>query len=135
MLVAECRDGFPAHGAYQQLLTQAITASELLKMIHQPHCQSPDQWKVQKQALVQEHAQVYRHSSLSEQSVREALLIPAPNLQETLDMLLTKQWPASRVAGLPEGPMTVMRVQCVRIRGAPICVRHGAMRPTSRAST
>jgi nickel-dependent lactate racemase len=111
VLVAECRDGFPAHGAYQQLLTRASTASELLAMIHQPHFQSPDQWQVQKQALVQEYAEVYLHSSLSEQSVREALLVPAPHLQKTIDTLLAKQGPATRVAVLPEGPMTVMQVQ------------------------
>lgn len=111
VLVAECRDGFPAHGAYQELLTRASTANELLEMIHQPHFQSPDQWQVQKQALVQEHAQVYLHSSLSEQRVREALLIPAPHLQETIEMLLATHGSGARVAVLPEGPMTVMQVR------------------------
>ena len=111
VLVAECRDGFPAHGAYQQLLTRASSASELLDTIHRPHFQSSDQWQVQKQALVQQHAQVYLHSSLSEQSVNDALLTPAPHLQVTIDTLLSSTGPASRVAVLPEGPMTVMQVQ------------------------
>jgi nickel-dependent lactate racemase len=111
MLVAECRDGFPSHGAYQQLLTRAKSPSELLAMVHQTGFQSPDQWQVQKQALVQRQAQVYLHSSLSDQSVQDALLIPAPHLQVTLDMLLASQGPAPRVAVLPEGPMTVMHVR------------------------
>jgi nickel-dependent lactate racemase len=110
ILVAECRDGFPAHGSYQHLLTRASTASALLDMIHDPHFQSPDQWQVQKQALVQEHAQVYLHSSMSDESVKAALLSPASHLQETIDMLLATQGPAARVAVLPEGPMTVMQV-------------------------
>lgn len=111
VLVAECRDGFPAHGAYQELLTRANTASELLEMIHQPRFQSPDQWQVQKQALAQEHAQVYLHSSLSEQQAKEALLMPAPDLQETIDALLAQNGAAPRVAVLPEGPMTVMQAR------------------------
>jgi nickel-dependent lactate racemase len=111
VLVAECRDGLPAHGAYQHLLMRAKTESELLDMVRQPHFQSPDQWQVQKQALVQQHAQVYLHSSLSDQSVQDALLIPAPDLQDTVNALLATQGPASRVAVLPEGPMTVMQVQ------------------------
>jgi lactate racemase len=110
ILVAECRDGFPAHGAYQQLLLRASTASALLDMIHQPYFESPDQWQVQKQALVQEHAQVYVHSSLPNQSVVDALLTPASNLQVSIDTLLATMGPAARVAVLPEGPMTVMRV-------------------------
>jgi nickel-dependent lactate racemase len=114
VLIAECCDGFPAHGAYQQLLTQAATPADLLAMIHRPHFQSPDQWQVQKQALVQQHARVYLHSSLSQQSTRDALLIPALNLQQTIDTLLAAQGPAPCVAVLPEGPMTVMRVQDAR---------------------
>jgi hypothetical protein len=82
----------------------------LLEMIHQPYFESPDQWQVQKQALVQEHAQVYVHSSLSDQSVVDALLTPASNLQGSIDTLLATMGPAARVAVLPEGPMTIMRV-------------------------
>jgi nickel-dependent lactate racemase len=111
VLVAECRDGFPTHGAYQQMLTRANTPSELLAMVHQPGFQCPGQWQVQKQALVQRHAPVYLHSSLSDQSVQDALLVPAPDLQDTINALLAEHGPASRVAVLPEGPMTVMQVQ------------------------
>jgi nickel-dependent lactate racemase len=111
VLVAECRDGFPAHGAYQQLLSQTNTPSALLELIHQPDFCSVDQWQVQKHALVLQHAEVYLHSSLSEQSVRDASLIPAPNLQETIDTLVTTTGPGASVAVLPEGPMTVMRTQ------------------------
>ncbi len=111
VLIAECRDGFPAHGAYQQLLNHAKTPSDLLATIHGPQFQSPDQWQAQKQALVQQHARVYLHSSLSEKSVQGALLIPAPQLQETINMLLDQYGPHARVAVLPEGPMTVMQAQ------------------------
>jgi nickel-dependent lactate racemase len=58
VLVAECRDGLPAHGAYHRLLTQEPTIAALLAAIRQPEFQIADQWQVQKQALVQEQAHV-----------------------------------------------------------------------------
>jgi lactate racemase len=110
VLVAECRDGLPAHGSYQQILAHASSAKALLAMIHQPWFQMPDQWQVQKQALVQEQAQVYLHSSLDDQVVRDALLTPAPDLQATIDAQITALGQHCHVAVLPEGPMTVMQV-------------------------
>ncbi len=110
VLLAECRDGLPDHGSYQQLLARAASTKALLATIHQPGFQMPDQWQAQKQALVQEHAQVYLHSSLADQVVRDSLLTPAPDLQATIDTLTTGFGPQCRVAVLPEGPMTVMQV-------------------------
>ena len=110
VLLAECRDGLPDHGSYQQLLARAASTKALLATIHQPGFQMPDQWQAQKQALVQEHARVYLHSSLADQVVRDALLTPAPDLQATIDTLTTGFGPQCRVAVLPEGPMTVMQV-------------------------
>jgi nickel-dependent lactate racemase len=110
VLVAECRDGLPAHGAYHQLLTSAPTFAALLDMVRQPGFQSADQWQVQKQALVLEQAQVYLHSSLDDSVVETTWLTPAPDLQATVDELVTGYGPRCRVAVLPEGPMTVMQV-------------------------
>jgi nickel-dependent lactate racemase len=110
VLVAECRDGLPAHGAYQRLLMQEPTIEALLATIRQPGFQMADQWQVQKQALVQEQAHVYLHSSLADQVVQSTLLTPAPDLQAIVDSLLTAYGPHCRMAVLPEGPMTVMQV-------------------------
>ncbi len=111
ILVAECRDGLPAHGAYGQLLAQATTAEELLSAIRQPHFHAPDQWQVQKQALVQAQSRVYVHSLLPEDDVRRAMFLPAPDLQATIDEVLTTLGSEARVSALPEGPMTVMVVE------------------------
>jgi len=110
LLVAECRDGLPAHGSYQHLLAQATSAGELLSLIHQPDFHVPDQWQVQKQALVQTEARVYLHSSLPDTLVRAALLTPAPDLQAIVTTLVDAIGPMGRIAMLPEGPMTVMQV-------------------------
>jgi nickel-dependent lactate racemase len=105
--VAECRDGLPDHGNYKSLLQMRSTPAALLEMIQEPGFLQHDQWQVQKQALVQLQADVYLHSSLSDDTVRAAQLIPAPDLQGTINQLLTTYGPQARVAVLPEGPVTV----------------------------
>jgi lactate racemase len=76
-------------------------------MIQEPGFLEHDQWQVQKQALVQLQADVYLHSSLSDDVVRAAQLIPAPDLQGTINQLLATYGPQARIAVLPEGPVTV----------------------------
>ena len=56
---------------------------------------------------MQLQADVYLHSSLSDDVVRAAKLLPAPDLQTTIDQLVQHFGPAARVAVLPEGPLTV----------------------------
>jgi nickel-dependent lactate racemase len=105
--VAECRDGLPDHGNYKSLLQMRSTPAALLEMIQEPGFLEHDQWQVQKQALVQLQADVYLHSSLSDDVVRAAQLIPAPDLQGTINQLLATYGPQARIAVLPEGPVTV----------------------------
>lgn len=105
--IAECRDGLPEHGNYKTLLQMRDTPLALLDLINSAGFQMHDQWQVQKQALVQLQAEVYLHSSLPDAVVRAARLIPAPDLQATIDQLLQRLGPATRVAVLPEGPLMV----------------------------
>jgi nickel-dependent lactate racemase len=105
--VAECRDGLPEHGNYKELLRMRPSPLALLDMINSPGFQMHDQWQVQKQVIVQLQADVYLHSSLPTEIVRETQLIPAPDLQTTIDELLRKYGPHPRVAVLPEGPVMV----------------------------
>ncbi|HTI13085.1 MAG TPA: nickel-dependent lactate racemase [Dictyobacter sp.] len=105
--IAECRDGLPDHGNYKSLLQMGESPANLLELIHHPGFQMHDQWQVQKQAQVQLQANVYLHSSLPEGVVQAAQLLPAPDLQGTIDTLLQKYGPQARVAILPEGPVMV----------------------------
>lgn len=105
--VAECRDGIPEHGSYKAILRMRENPAALLDMINEPGFQVHDQWQVQKQAIVQLQADVYLHSSLAPDSVEAAQLIPAPDLQATIQQLLQRYGPNARVAVLPEGPLTV----------------------------
>lgn len=105
--VAECRDGLPEHGNYKTLLQMRESPATLLELINSPDFQMHDQWQVQKQALVQLQADVYLHSSLADDVVRAAQLLPAPDLQGTIDQLLQRFGPHARIAVLPEGPVMV----------------------------
>jgi nickel-dependent lactate racemase len=105
--IAECRDGLPEHGNYKTVLQMRNTPSELLAMINDPAFQMNDQWQVQKQVIVQLQASVYLHSSLADEIVSMAKLIPAPDVQETIDVLIQQYGPQARIAILPEGPVTV----------------------------
>lgn len=107
VMLAECRDGLPDHGSYKSILQMRETPLDLLQMINAPDFQMHDQWQVQKQAIVQLQADVYLHSSLPEDVVRAAKLIPTPDIQETINQLLTRYGPNPRIAVLPEGPLMV----------------------------
>ena len=110
VLVAECCDGLPAHSHYEHLLQQATSPGHLLERLHSGRVTLPDQWQVQKQALVQQRARVYLHSSLPDTLVESALLIPAPDLQATVHQLVADMAVSGRLAVLPEGPLTVARI-------------------------
>jgi len=109
--VAECSDGVPDHGNYARILRMADSPEALLAMIEQPDFRMFDQWQVQKQAVVQCWADVYVHSSLDDATVRDAKLIPAPDLAATMRMLAEKYGPAMTVAVLPQGPLTIPYVE------------------------
>ena len=107
VMLAECRDGLPDHGSYKSILQMRETPLALLGMINSPGFQMHDQWQVQKQALVQLQADVYLHSSLPDEVVRAARLIPSSDPQSTIDQLLLHYGSEARVAILPEGPLMV----------------------------
>ncbi len=110
VLVAECRDGLPAHSHYEHLLRAATSPKHLLERLQSSGATLPDQWQVQKQALVQQRAQVYLHSSLPDPLVEAALLTPAPDLQAIVHRLVTDMAASGRLAVLPEGPMTAIQI-------------------------
>jgi nickel-dependent lactate racemase len=112
---AECSDGLPNHGNYKDLLQMRKTAQELLEVIEAPDFACYDQWQAQSQALVQRKADVYLFSSLTPDTVRNAMLTPIDDIETTLAELLERFGPDTRVAVLPEGPQTVPYVEEVAV--------------------
>lgn len=108
VVAAECWDGIPEHGLYQQLLRSASSVQELLDIIRAPGFLKQDQWQVQIQAQVQLKAQVHVFSHhLSDEQIRAALFEPCRNIERTVERLLDEYGSRATVCVLPEGPQTI----------------------------
>jgi lactate racemase len=100
---AECRDGFPGHGSYRELLG-GQDPREFLRTIQQSDHVTPDQWQVQIQYNVQNHARVVVHTSHLSDSE-----LAAVHLEQTDDIARTvaAEGAGATVCVLPEGPQTI----------------------------
>ena len=102
---AECRDGFPGHGSYRQLLEASTSPRDFLRQIAQSDHVTPDQWQVQIQANIQDHARVVMHTEhLSDEELRSV------HLEQTRDITGLVAAAGGTVCVLPEGPQTIAYV-------------------------
>ncbi|WNV76919.1 nickel-dependent lactate racemase [Geodermatophilus sp. DSM 44513] len=105
---AECRDGFPDHGSYKEVLQSAESPQALLDVIENRAQTVPDQWQVQVQAKVQSRARVIMHTGhLSDEALAAAHLEQTRDIGATVRELLDAAGPDARVCVLPEGPQTI----------------------------
>jgi nickel-dependent lactate racemase len=108
LMAGACEDGLPDHGRYAELLAKGGSPQGVLDLIAQPDFSAQDQWQVQIQALIQQHADVYVYSEgLSDEQIRRALFIPTGNLGQTVVFLQKRYGPSARICVLPEGPQTI----------------------------
>lgn len=108
LVASECSDGLPEHGAYKDLLRQHAGPAAFLERLAQPDFSVHDQWQVQVQALIQQRARVYVHSTgLTASQLHEAWFEVSTDVADCLDSLLAEAGPAARLAVLPEGPQTI----------------------------
>ena len=104
---AECRDGFPGHGSYRRLLESSGGPREFLRAIAASDHVTPDQWQVQIQANIQDHARVVMHTEhLSDDELGSV------HLSQTRDITATvaAEGDGATVCVLPEGPQTIAYV-------------------------
>jgi lactate racemase len=100
---AECRDGFPDHGGFREVLAGGTPRELLAEIESRPHT-VPDQWQVQIQARIQADCQVAVHSSyLSEKDLLSAHLGYAEDIADTV----AQAGQDARICVLPEGPQTI----------------------------
>jgi nickel-dependent lactate racemase len=105
---AECRDGFPDHGSYREVLASQPSPQALLDAIAARSETVPDQWQVQVQAKIQVQAEVVVHSDyLDAGALRSAHLGHSDDVSETVAAALDAAGPQARVCVLPEGPQTI----------------------------
>ena len=105
---AECRDGFPDHGSYREVLASAESPKALFDNISQRAETIPDQWQAQIQASLQIQARVVMHTSyLSDAALATAHLEQTADIERTVMDSLAAAGPDARVCVLPEGPQTI----------------------------
>jgi len=109
--VAECCEGMPDHGNFVKILQMRKSPKEILEMINEPSFQMFDQWEAQRLAMIQEWADVYIYSTLSDESVKIAMLTPTKDIEQTLRELLDKYGSEMSIAVLPLGPLTIPYVE------------------------
>ena len=109
---AECRDGFPDHGSYREVLGSARSPAALLASIEARRDTVPDQWQVQVQARVQSRARVLVHTQgLSATDLATAHLGWVDDIGTAVADELARQGPGATLCVLPEGPLTIPYVE------------------------
>jgi len=104
---SECSDGIPEHGEYKRLLHSVSSLDEFIENMHSSEYRVMDRWEVQLQAQTQKKATVYLKSSLPDEVVRAAHLLPIHSVEETLHDALQSMGDDASVCVLPEGPQTI----------------------------
>jgi lactate racemase len=101
---AECRDGFPDHGSYREVLASAASPQALLAEISARTETVPDQWQVQIQAKIQSACDVVVHTEhLSAADLASAHLGHTDDIAATI----AAAGPDATICVLPEGPQTI----------------------------
>jgi nickel-dependent lactate racemase len=108
IIATACEDGLPDHGRYAELLLKGRSPDGIIEMVSQTGYSAHDQWQVQIQAQIQLHADVYVYSEgLSKQQIESAQFKTSHNIEKTIEELIFKYGPETRICVLPEGPMTI----------------------------
>jgi nickel-dependent lactate racemase len=102
----ECRDGFPDHGLFRDLLTRAASPADLAASFTGPT--RPDQWQVQVLARILQRARVVVHNDrLTADELAAAHFQATDDVTGYTRRALAAAGPEARLCVLPEGPQTI----------------------------
>lgn len=108
VVVAECRDGMPAHGEFSALLQAHDTPASLLFAIESASETRPDQWQAQILARLCERARIALYAGgLSAAEVASAFLEPVRDVGALVADEMARRGPTARCAALVRGPETL----------------------------
>ena len=108
LCASECRDGFPDHGKYKDLLKNDISAKGILDSIIRSDTVVQDQWQVQIQAQILLKAKVYLYSDyLTDEDILLAGFTPVKDINTTINELVATIGSQPTLCVLPEGPQTI----------------------------
>ena len=100
---SECRDGFPNHGNFKQLLFDHPDAESLLATVNAPGFSLFDQWEAQLLAMIRVRARIGLLSTLPSNDVRRAYLEPLNSISAAVEEELERIGSDAAVAVLPMG--------------------------------
>ena len=105
---AECRNGFPDHGAFKRQLVRFASPVAGCEALRRPGFAEADQWQTQKLFQTLAHCRVQLYSALAPEAVRQAHLEPVSSVRTAIDRELQRLGdPQAPIAILPEGPLTI----------------------------
>jgi lactate racemase len=107
IIACECSEGVPDGSPFDRLLREAGGPEEILALLMQPGFQRPEQWQAQIQSLISKRARILLYSNLPPETVRAAHLAPCSDVSEAVVQELARSSNGSRIAVLPQGPLTV----------------------------
>lgn len=104
---SQCKDGFPSHGNFRQLLFNHASPQALLDTILAPGFSLYDQWEAQLLAMIRLKARVALFSDIPPNDVLRAHLEPINDVSIRIAEELERIGRDAPIAVLPEGPMTI----------------------------
>jgi len=107
IIAAECSDGIPDHGLFRQMLKQFDSPQAVYDHIMNNDRIEQDQWQIQILAKILMQHPVYVYSLLSDEQVRECMMIPTHDIEETVRQTA----PGGRICVMPQGPLTIPYIQ------------------------
>jgi nickel-dependent lactate racemase len=107
IIACECSEGVPDGSPFDRLLREAGGPEKILALLMQPGFQRPEQWQAQIQSLISKRARILLYSNLPPETVRSAHLTPCSDVSEAVVLELARSSNGSRIAVLPQGPLTV----------------------------
>jgi nickel-dependent lactate racemase len=111
VMCAELSDGLPDHGNFKEIVRARSSPTELLAMIGAPGYSVYDQWAAQSQAMVLLHARILLHSTVPDDVIRSAMLVPVSDPSAAVREALAAAGPDATCAVLPYGPYIIPYVQ------------------------
>jgi nickel-dependent lactate racemase len=107
IVASECSDGMPHNSHYERLLNHSPSFEEVFKFILDPGREEPEQWQVIVQMVIQRRAEVLVHSQLPDEKILGAKMLPCHDIAAAVRDRVGKLGPETRVAVLPQGPLTI----------------------------
>ena len=108
LLISACEEGLPDYGEYGDIMREADTPEDLLRMIHSPGYSIQDQWDAQIQAQICQRAKLHIYSEgLTNEEKRQVFGIPCRDIEHTVSALIKEYGSGARIAVLPAGALAV----------------------------